>query len=896
MPTQIEGGLTVHVEENHTAPVAAIQIWVKVGSADETPDEAGIAHLHEHMLFKGTKSRGPGEVARQIEAAGGEINAWTSFDQTVYHVTIASRYWETGLAVLADAVSAAAFDREELTREIEVVCEEINRSADSPGRVVSQALFSTAYQTHPYRLPVIGTEQSVRSHTRERILNFYRRWYRPENMTVAVVGDVREADVLAAARKYFRFEDREGAQANDAFVPAPPRTAEPLQERSRAKLVRQGVREAQLTLSWPAPPIDHDDVAALDALSIVLGHGEASRLFRSMKRDRLLVNELHASCYTPQDRGLTMLSFTLSPDKLREAVGEAARQLHLLRTEEISADELERACRLLESDAVFQRETVQGQARKLGFYLTAKGGLALEEKYFARIAAMTPQLVLEAAQRWLDPRALNAAALLPTEADAALDSAALTAMLDEASKIALAVTLPPAAPALSRPPPVRRALRAGKDTGGQLLREKLPGGGTLLIREERAVPLVAMRTVWNGGLRAETATDGGWQLLLARLASKGTKTRTAEEIAKQMEEMGGSLGGNSGRNSFGLRAEALSRHFERAWDLFAEATCEPVFRAPEVERETALQKEELRSRDDNPAGAAFQLFAETLFQKHPYRLDLLGNAESLARVDGAQLASLRARLYSPGAAVIAVVGDVDPAEVRERVLASIGKNTAAAPALSPPRESLQTAPRAAVRALEKAQAHLVLGYPGLSLSSPDRDTLEVLSAILSGQGGRLFLELRDKKSLAYSVSSFAMEGVDPGYFATYIGCGPGKVSEALAGMREQLAIMRATAPGAAEIDRARTHLIGSQAIGLQRNSARAAIMAFDECYGLGAEWSRGYAERIASVTAEKVRALAESLLAPERETIALVAPDAAIPDELRGEPGARAGATKGLQS
>jgi len=243
---------------------------------------------------------------------------------------------------------------------------------------------------------------------------------------------------------------------------------------------------------------------------------------------------------------------------------------------------------------------------------------------------------------------------------------------------------------------------------------------------------------------------------------------------------------------------------------------------------------------------------------------------------------LRARLYPPGAAVIAVVGDVDPAEVRARVLASLGQGRAETPPLSPARESLQTAPRAAVRALEKAQAHLVLGYPGLSLSSPDRETLEVLSAILSGQGGRLFLELRDKKSLAYSVSSFSMEGVDPGWFATYIGCGPAKVSEALAGMREQLAKMRETAPSAAELDRARTHLIGSQAIGLQRNSARAAVIAFDECYGLGASWSRGYAERVSAVTAEKVRALAEALLDPRRETIALVAPESSIPPELRG--------------
>ena len=169
MRTRLPSGLTVLTEENHAAPVAALQIWVKVGSADEREGEAGLAHLHEHMLFKGTSRRGPGEIAREIEGAGGEINAWTSFDETVYHVVTASRFFEQGLDVLADALTSASFDPLELSREIEVVCEEIKRSEDSPSRKVSKELFSAAYARHPYGRPVIGTEASVRSFTLLRL-------------------------------------------------------------------------------------------------------------------------------------------------------------------------------------------------------------------------------------------------------------------------------------------------------------------------------------------------------------------------------------------------------------------------------------------------------------------------------------------------------------------------------------------------------------------------------------------------------------------------------------------------------------------------------------------------------------------------------------------------------
>src|SRR5688572_19086583 len=160
---RLDNGLTVVFEEQHAAKVAAFQVWVGVGSADERPDQAGRAHLHEHMLFKGTATRGPGEIAHDIEAHGGEINAWTSFDQTDYHIVIASQLARRGLDVLGDAVRASAFAAGELAKEIEVVCEEIKRSQDTPSRRASKDLFATAYAVHPYQRPVIGTEASVRS-------------------------------------------------------------------------------------------------------------------------------------------------------------------------------------------------------------------------------------------------------------------------------------------------------------------------------------------------------------------------------------------------------------------------------------------------------------------------------------------------------------------------------------------------------------------------------------------------------------------------------------------------------------------------------------------------------------------------------------------------------------
>ena len=870
MRHRLPNGLTVLAEENHAAPVSALQVWVRVGSADELPGEAGLAHLHEHMLFKGTARRGPGEIARNIEGCGGEINAWTSFDQTVYHVVVASQFLAQGLDVLADAITSAAFDPEELRREIEVVCEEIKRSLDSPTRKLSKDLFATAFTRHPYGRPVIGSEESVRSFTREGILRFYRRWYQPENCVLVAVGDFREAQVLELAQKLFVWPRAELATA----APRPP---EPRREEPAARVRRDVLKEGYLSIAWPAPALADEDVPALDALSLVLGHGEASRLFRALKRDRLLCTEAQASCYTPVDPGLTMVGLTLQPAQVRDAVREALRQTYRLRTEEVTLEELGNACRLIESDAVYQRETVQGQARKLGFYEASAGGVEFEAEYLARVARLTPGRLLEAAERHLHPESAVLCALLP-DSPGSPDDRELLHILQEAASEARRTARRPATGAL---PSARPPVRFAEPRTGPLRREELPGGGVLLVKEERAVPLVALRAVWSGGLRAESDENAGISVLLARLASKGTGKRGAEQIVREMEAMGGALGGNAGRNSFGLRAELLSRHLEEGLDLFVEALAEPAFRDEEVARERTLQLDDLHAREDNPAGVAFLLFAETMYRRHPYRLDTLGTAASVSTMTPGRLAAYRSERYPVGQATLSVVGDVDPDRVSQLIRGRLGKLPhRPAPRLAPPQEEPITAPRAAVRKLDKAQAHLVIGFPGARLTDPLRWELEVLSAILAGQGGRLFLELRDKRSLAYSVTSFSVEGVDPGYFAAYIGCGPGKVREALDGIRHELLRCRESPPSPAELDRARAHLIGTHAIGLQRNSSRAAIYAFDECYGLGADASSRYAERVAAVGAADVLAAAQRVLDPRAEVLTLVAPEGAVPPEL----------------
>jgi zinc protease len=401
----------------------------------------------------------------------------------------------------------------------------------------------------------------------------------------------------------------------------------------------------------------------------------------------------------------------------------------------------------------------------------------------------------------------------------------------------------------------------------------LGSGATVLVKPERHVPLVSVRAVYPGGLRYETEATNGVNQLLSRLMTRATERKSAAQLARAIDDLSGSLHGSAGRNSLGLRGEFLSKHFERGLRLFAECLAAPSFAAEELERERSLLLQDIHARDDNPAGAAFDLFARTIFTRHPYRFDTLGEVASVKGLGEAELRALQRTAMHPSNLTLCIVGDVDVERAFALCEELFGGESAPRPAPPEvPAEPPQRAPRKAFRALDKEQAHLVLGYPGVTVRSPERHALEVLSSVLSGQGGRLFAELRDKRSMAYSVSSFSVEGLDPGYFGVYMGTSPEKVAAALEGIRAELGKVLEGPLGAEELARARQYLIGAHAIGLQKNSARAAIIAYDSSYDIGADNYTRYEQQIAAITAEDVLAVARQLLDPGRATLAILGP------------------------
>lgn len=839
-------GLTVVIRPSPSSPVAAVQAWVKAGSTTEIEARAGMSHILEHMAFKGTKRRGPGEIAREVEAVGGEINAYTSFDQTVYHITLSGRFLENALDILADTLGNSVFDPGELSRELEVILEEVRMNEDDPGRVVSKALFREAYKVHPYGRPVIGFVDTIRKTTRDDLLAYFHANYVPGNMVLVIAGNVDPKTSRPLIERTF------GALPPGS-APEVPRPAEPTQRETRVVVREKDARRAYLDMGFHGPSMKDPDVYAWDLLSMILGSGETSRLYRSVKDGKGLVDSVSASSYTPRDPGLLFVGGTLSPEKAREALKEILLETFRMVAAPPEGPELARAKTATETDFLYSLESQSALARHVGFYETTLNDAAFEQTYLRKIRAVTADDILTVAKKYLSPGNLTVSAVLPTGKGGLLPA-------DEVRAIALAAYAEATAPV------------AKTEKKRTVVKEVLANGIRVIVRENRAVPVVAVQAGFLAGVRGEPKEKGGVSGLTAGMLVKGTAHRTAKEISEAVENMGADLSGTSGRNSFGLQGKFLQRDFEKGFRLFAESLLEPTFPAEELEKKRIETLGALKQQKDQLTQATFLLFLGAHYGDHPYGRNPLGTENSVRAMTTSDLKAYYARWADPRNMVIAISGDIDVEEALAAVRKAFGEmprrpGYAALGALPVPSHD---AVMKAEERRDKQQAHFVIGYPGARFTDPDRYALDVLGSALAGMGGRLFVNLRDKKSLAYSVTSFSSEQVDPGFFAFYMGTSADKLDGAIADTLVEIADVKKGGVTREEFDRAKKWMIGTYEIGLQSNNSYADKMVYNELYGTGYEETFAAPEKIAAVSFEDVNRLAASVLDLEKYTIAIL--------------------------
>jgi zinc protease len=830
--TILENGLTVIVREDHSAPVVSAQAWSMTGSINEGKWlGAGMSHVLEHMLFKGTTTRGAGRIDQEVQDAGGYMNAYTSFDRTVYYIDVPNTGGKTAIDILCDIMQHATLPADEMAKEKQVILREMDMNQDEPGRRSGRRLFETAYTRSPYRYTIIGYPDIYNELERGDIEAYYRERYAPNNVFFVVVGDVKADEVVAQIRESY-------AKTKSRAMPPEVLPEEPRQTAPREVIEEAPIEMGHIHVSWHIPELRHPDVPILDVLAVVLGNGRSSRLYQQVREKKGLVNSVDSWTYSPGRPGLFGISMLVEADKFAVAREAALEEVDRVKNELVSADEIAKAVKLFVSATLSSRKTMQGQAQDLGGSWIAANDLNFSERYLAAVRQVTPEDLQRVAREYLSPSNRTIYALLPNG---------------------------------TAPKP---SITSATTSDAPIQKFELPNGLRLLVKENHRLPFVQFRMVLKGGVLAETPEKNGLSLLTGKMLIKGTCTRSAEEIARTIESVGGSLDYFAGNNSFGLSAEVMSGDFSTGMELVSDVLLNPAFPAPALERERQIQLADIKAQRDQLLRSASVAMRHAMYGQTGYGLDSLGTETSLQKLSAEDLQKFHGQLTVPNNCVLAIYGDVRAESVKAAVEKAFGTWKPGAPALEKlPAIAPLTQVKRVQELREKKQAVIVIGFPGTTLHSDERYALELLQEACSDLGSRLFMRIRDNLGLAYYVGAQNFPGIAPGYFSFYCGTAPEKVDLVETELLVEAELLRNEGLSAEELKRAKAKIIGQKKIARQDLGGLAMTTALDELYGLGYAHSDTDDARYEAVTLEQVKAVAQKYLRNDAMVVSIVRPE-----------------------
>jgi zinc protease len=852
--TILPNGLTVLIRRDRSAPVVAIVTYVSAGYFDETDDVVGIAHVLEHMFFKGTPTRGVGEIARQTKAVGGYLNAATIYDHTSYYTVLPASSFAAGLDVQFDAYANSLIDAEELARELEVIIQEAKRKTDNPPAVATETLYELLHDRHRIRRWRIGREPGLRALTRESMLRFYRNFYHPGNTVLSIVGDVDVDDAMREVTQ--RYGTLPGG--------TPARTPGPTEEGTGGFRYREwsgDVGQTQIVFGWRTPGTLDGDTPGLDILATVLAGGRASRLYRAV-REQKLASSISAYDYTPTSLGVFAVHAETPPDCAADAARAVWAQLRALRDDGVTDGEVVRAKRLYESRWIRRLEDMEGQANYLAEW-EALGGWQRGDAYLEAALAVTADDLQRLARRYLDPEQAALVLYRPEDTPViAADQPAMRRLLDAVPRAAvapMAVTLPEA-------PAVHGGPRAEREEAGVLV-YRTPGGVPILVRRKPGALLHAGLYLL-GGARDEPVDRAGLTALMVRTAVKGTARRTAAQIAEEGELLGGSIGGAAGSESFGWSISVPSRYAAPAVALLADVAQHATIPDEALETERAVSLADLVALRDDMYRYPMRLATTAAFAGHPYGVPASGDETTLPAITAPEVRAWHRARVLTGPAVIAIVGDAEPDDLAALVAARFGELAGGelAPLDAP------EWPEAVVQQVEqrdKTQTALALLFPGPSRSDDARFAAAMIAGVASGLGGRFFDELRDKQSLGYTVHAFASERALAGSFGAYIATSPEKEGIARRGLLNEFAKLRNELVTTRELHQAQTYAIGVHAIRQQSGGAVLADMVDAWLFGTLAELHE-FERRVRDVTADRMLQVARKYFDEDRRVEGIV--------------------------
>ncbi|OVE76203.1 hypothetical protein BVX97_02095 [bacterium E08(2017)] len=828
----LDNGMTCLVKEDHSAPVVSIQFWIGTGAIHEQEYlGCGISHAIEHMIFKGTEKRKPGDISKEISNAGGRINAYTGYDRTVFHTDLPSRNWKIGLDVLSDALMNTAFPEEEWIKEKDVILREIAMGYDNPDSVLLKLHMDAAFSIHPYKYPVIGYEDTFKTLEQKDLVAFYKRNYVSDNIIAVIVGDIDATEVSAALKETFKeFKRKPRAPI---VLPVEPEQVSPRFERKTGDY-----KISRFYYSFPTVPIHHPDSALLDIIAIITGQGKSSRLSQKIKEELQLAHHINAWSYTPKESGMFGISGRFDPEKEAELLRAIDDEVKSWTEKNFTKKEIKKAKRRLLNSELTALQNMGGQADSYASGEFYASDPRYAEQYIAQINRVTASELRDAVKRYFVPERKTTSILSPDTEETMPASEAKDSRASSPSTI-----------------------------------HKLPNNVRVIVREDNKLPFVNICIAGKGGLLSENESNVGITALMSELLTRGTKARTAADIATDTESLGASISSFSGMNSFGLKAKSLSVDAEIIMRLLSDCLLNSQFPISEIEKQKQLQYAKIDQSTESPLYVAGKQLRELMYSGHPYQWDPVGTKATVRSLTRDALIKHAKHHIVSDNIVISVSGNIAETEALQLIkkfFSGIPRGTLA----QKKRARVKPELPARIKTREpRQQAIILLGNPGIDVLDERYDAITFLQEAMSGLSSKLFVEIRDARGLAYFTGAYNRSGIDPGAYIMYAGTTEEAVPEVEALLKKE--IKRVTSDGITkeELERTRNRLLSEHERSLQDPMQAAFMGALNELYGLGHEYYFSTPERYSAISSEDISSAAKSILSENSNVISIVLPE-----------------------
>ena len=869
---KLPNGLKVIIKEDHRTPVAVCNVWVRVGSNREPNALRGWSHGIEHMLFKGTDRRDEGDFANEVAEAGGSTNAGTGYETTNYHITTPATALPAAVDILADALFHSTFAPASLDAERQVLVHENHMYDDIPFGfgITWRWGMEMTFDRSPYHNPIGGRDENLLEQDRENILAFWRSAYRPDNMTVVVVGDVDPAEAFMHIQDKFADLGIRFPETTDpavGIVAEPP--TEPTHSGLRLRVERGDITKVYAKLIFPGPGERDGQEHVLSVVQRVLSDGRSCRLYRQLHEEKKLVDNFTVMTETGPREGVVLVDIETDAARLPTALAEIARILEDLNRDSCTDLELERAKTRVARSFLFGAETVQGQASTIGHH-EVMDDLPGAFQFPDRVARVTRDDVAELSRRIFRLGNVNCMIYLPEDTDTAAhdiptEAEALETLLkpvlsdDSTSEI-------PAAAAMHAADDLRTQARPRcQGQVAELFRtEHLAGGVEVSYRVDPAVPVLALALTLKGGATGETSANAGLATLTQMVQIKGTGRLDAETLHELLEGDGAALSPQADRDYGGMILTGLAERMDQALELAAQLIHAPSFLESEIEQERRLALEQLAAIADSPFQSAVVKLRELVYGDHPYGRPLPGTVDSLPGLRRDDLVNQHRRIWTADNLQIVVSGALEP----DRLLAKLETLLAGLPSGSgvpdfSPGPALVPDGIVTARIDKKQNQSVVLvAWPGPLTPAENRVPLMMMKEVLNGQSGRLFESLRNRRSLCYNTGTLSTAGFGQGMFMGYVLTAPESETAAREALVTELEDMAETLVPEEEFERARAKLLGNMLIGAQSNGSRVGRSLRDRVYGRDPNDLDQLLEAVAACSAGEVREVTAAVIDP----------------------------------